>query len=316
MKPSILVITFFLTAQVFGQPVQKIQQLLKDKEFAPLNSYITKPQKSNVDFGWETLRTIVEEYHEGIIKIEESIPANDGTGGSFINNYRVYLLANKDKVFYFKFIKTVYKNTGSDNLEKKEETIDSLTDKTEYALFENSFRQTYGDTLNHNDLFLTSIVYGGHCGIAGTNPEYMEQLNFLLLKNDIAEIRQWLKSANAEKQLYALRGYRILVNQGYTMTDEEKKIIEVVEQKKGTVSTCSGCIFMNETFQNVVSEINSIPTEYLNTEKTSSSYPTFEKKTNSTKNNLSNWGVFALGVASIATLVYFIRRTKKGGVQK
>lgn len=315
MKLSTLFITLFLTAQVVGQPIEKIKQLLKDKEFVPLNNYITNPQKSNVHLSWETLRSIVEEYQEGIIKIEEYVPANDGTGGSIINNYRVYLLANKDKVFYHKFIKTVLKNTGSENWEKNVETIDSLTDKTEYASFESSFKQTYGDTLNPNDLFLTTIVYGGHCGMAGSNPEYMEQLNFLLLNNEVTEIRKWLKSANAEKQLYAIRGYRILVNQGYVTTDEEKRVIAVVEQKKGTVSTCSGCLFMDETFQEVVSEINSIPIEYLKPEQTNLSYPTFKKKSNSKKKSFSNWGLFAVGVTSIATIGYFIRRTKKAVVK-
>jgi len=315
MKLSTLFIALLLTAQVVGQPVQKIKQLLKEKNFAPLNSYIDKSQKSNVDFSWETLRTIVGDYQEGIIKIEESVPANDGTGGSRINNYRVYLLANKDKVFYYKVIKTVYKNKGSEQWEKNEETIDSLKDNTGYVSFENSFRQTYGDTLNHYDLFLTSIVYGSHCGVAGVNPEYMEQLNSLLQDDNVNIIRQWLKSANAEKQLYAIKGYRILVNQGYTLTDEEKRIISIVEQKNGTVSTCSGCSYMEETFQNVVSEINSIPTEYLKPEKTGSTYKVLKKKNKSTKDNLLNWGLFALGIVSLATVGYFIRRTKKGGVQ-
>ena len=316
MKLSTLFIALFLTAKVVGQPVQIIKQLLKDKNFVPLNSYIDKPQKSNVDFSWETLRTIVGDYQEGIIKIEESVPANDGTGGSRINNYRAYLLADKDKIFYYKLIKTVYKSKESDQWEKSEETIDSLKDIIEYVSFQNSFRQTYGDTLNHYDLFLTSIVYGSHCGIAGVNPEYMEELNLLLQEDNVDMIRQWLKSANAEKQLYAIKGYRILGNQGYTLTDEEKRIISIVEQKKGTVSTCSGCMFMDETIQNVVSEINSIPTEYLKPEKTNTSYPVFKKKTKSTKNNLSIWGLFALGIVSIATVGYFIRRTKKGGVQQ
>lgn len=262
MKLTTLIITFFLTAQVIAQPVQKIKQLLKYKKFVPLNSYIDKPQKSNVNFGWETLRTIVGDYQEGIIKIEENVPANDGTGGN-INNYRVYLLADKNKIFYYKFIKIVYKNKGSEQWEKNEETIDSLKDNTEYSSFGNSFRQTYGDTLNHYDLFLTSIVYGSHCGFAGVNPEFMEQLNLLLLDKNVVLIRQWLKSANAEKQLYALKGYRILVNRGYNLTGEEKRIISIVEQKKGTVYTCSGCLYMHETFQDVVSKINSIPTEYL-----------------------------------------------------
>src|SRR5437868_1362212 len=106
MKLSTLIITFFLATQVIGQPVQKIRQLLKERKFIPLNAYIDKPQNSNVNFRWGTLRTIVGDYQEGIVKIEENMPANDGTGGS-INNYRVYLLGDKKNIFYYKFIKTV-----------------------------------------------------------------------------------------------------------------------------------------------------------------------------------------------------------------
>lgn len=314
MKLTTLVATFFLTAQVIAQPVQKIKQLLKDKKFVPLNSYIDKPQKSNVNFGWETLRTIVGDYQEGIIKIEEYIPAKDGTGGNFINNYRVYLLADKNKIFYYKLDKTAYKNKGSEQWEKNDETIDSLKDKTEYSLFENSFRQTYGDTLNHCDLFLTSIVYGSHCGFAGVNPEFMKQLNLLLLDKNVDLIRQWLKSANAEKQLYALKGYRILVNQGYNLKDEEKTIISIVEQKKGTVYTCSGCLYMHETFQDVVSKINSIPTEYLKPEKPNSADVILIKNKIKVEKKSSYWWGLIFGIIAVLAILYLIRRTKKGGV--
>lgn len=314
MKLSTLFITLFLTTQVVGQPVLKIKQLLKDKNFVPLNSYIDKPQKSNVDFNWETLRTIVGDYQEGIIKIEENVPANDGTGGNFINNYRIYLLADKKKIFYYKFIKTVYKNKGSEQWVKNEETIDSLKDNTEYFSFEKFFRQTYGDTLNHYDLFLTSIVYGSHCGIAGVEPEYMKQLNLILQDENIDVIRKWLKSANAEKQLYAIKGYRILVNQGYNLTHEEKRIISIVEQKTGMVSTCNGCMYMNETFQNVVSEINSITTKYLKPERLSSLNVIFKKKKNQIAKTSSYWWVSIFGIAAVLAILYFIRRTKKSGV--
>lgn len=312
MKLSTFFIALFLTTQALGQPVEKIKLLLKDKDFVALNSYINKPPKSNVNFGWELLRTIVGNYQEGIIKIEENVPADSDTHGNIINNYRVYLLASEEKIFFYKFIKVIYKSKKSAESEKHEETIDVLTDTTEYTSFENLFRQSYGDTLNHNDLFLTSIVYGGHCGIAGTTPEYMEQLNFLLLNNKVDEIRKWLKSANAAKQLYAIRGYRILVNQGYNMTDEEKRIIEVVEQKKGTVSTCSGCIYMDESFQNVVAEINSIPTEYLKAEKTSSAYLSVMNKSD---NNKNNWELFTLGIMLLAAAIFLIWRTKRGGIK-
>lgn len=315
MKLTTLIITFFLTAQVIAQPVQKIEQLLKDKNLVPLNSYIDKPQKSNVDFSWETLRTIVGDYQEGIIKIEEMLPANDGTGGNLIINYRVYLLADKNKIFYYKFIKTTFKNKGSEQWEENNETIDSLKDNTEYSSFENSFSQTYGDTLNHNDLFLTSIVYGSHCGFAGVNPEYMEQLNLLLHNKNVDAIRQWLKSANAEKQLYALKGYRILVNQDYDLTDEEERIISIVEQKKGRVFTCSGCVYIQETFQDVVSEINSIPTEYLVPESPNSSNVSSKENKIKFEKMSSYWWGSILGVVAVLAILYFIRRAKKGGVQ-
>lgn len=315
MKLSALLIALFLTAHVVAQPVQKIKQLLKDKDFVALNSYINKPQKSNVDFGWETLRTIVDDFQEGIIKIEENVPANDGTGGSFINNYRVYLLADKNKIFYYRFIKTVYKNKGAEQWERNEETIDSLKDNTAYFSFERSFKQTYGDTLNHDDLFLTSIVYGSHCGFAGVDPEYMAQLNLVLQNENIDVIRQWLKSANAEKQLYAIKGYRILVHQGYDLTVEEKRIISIVEQKKGTVSTCSGCIYMEETFQNVVSEINSIPTQQLKPERPGSSNVVFKKKKSQAAKTLPYWWISVFGIAAVIAILYFIRRMKKAGVQ-
>jgi hypothetical protein len=314
MKLSTLFIALFLTAQVVGQPVQKIKLLLKDKNFVALNSYIDKPQKSNVVFGWETLRTIVGDYQEGIIKMEESLPSEDGTGGSFINNYRVYLLTDKKKIFYYKFIKTVYVNKGSEQWEKNEEIIDSLKDDKEYFSFENSFKKTYGDTLNHYDLFITSIVYGSHCGFAGVNPEYMEKLNLLLQNENIQDIRQWLKSANAEKQLYAIKGYRILVNQGYKLTDQEKRIISIVEKKKGMVSTCSGCDYMDDTFQNVVSEINSIPSQYLNPESPDSSNVILKMKKSQVAKTSSYWKVSIFGIAAVLAFLYLIQKRKKSGV--
>ena len=304
-----------MTTQVVGQPVLKIKQLLKDRNFVALNSYINKPQKSNVDFGWEILRTIVGDYQEGIIKIEENIPANDGTGGNRINNFSVYLLTTKDKIFYYKFNKTVYKKKDDVEWKPNEETIDSLSDNSEYLALKNLFKQTYGDTLISYDLFLTSVIYGSHCGIAGENPEYMEQLNLLLQDNNVDIIRQWLKSANAEKQLYALKGYRILVNQGYKLTEEEKRIISVVRQKKGSVSTCSGCIYMNITFQDVVSEIDVIPSEYLKPEKTSSTSMILKKKKSKTVNTSLYWWTCVFGIAAALLTLYFVRRMKKGGVQ-
>ncbi len=312
MKLTTIFISLFLTVQVIAQPIEKIKQHLKNKNFSALNNYINNTPKSNVNFSWELQRTIVGDYTEGIIKIEEKLPSNNGTGGNFINNYSVYILTTKDKIFYYRFTKSIYKYKNPEHSEHNEETIDSLRDDIEYSSFENAFRQVYNNNIDHNDLFLTSIVYGSLCGIAGINPEYMEQLNLLVEEENIDGVRRWLKSANAEKQLYALNGYRILVNQGYNLTDEEKRIILIVEQKKGAVSTCSGCLYMNKTFQDVVSEINSIPTEYLKPNKSGSSYQFLKKEKNRDKNNLPYWWLIALSIVTLAAGCYFIWRTNKG----
>lgn len=308
MKCIIVFIALFLTTQAIGQSVLEIKQLLKDKNFPALKTYINTPQKSNVDVSWETLRTIVGDYWEGVVTIQENIPANDGTGGNIINNYIVNLLATDKKIFYYTLTNTFYKNKGSDKWEKNIDTVDSLFDKREYESFKNLFKQIYNDTLNGQDLFVTYIVYGGNCGIAATDSEYMEKMKQLLQDENVTEIRQWLKSPNAEKQLYAIRGYRTLVNQGYKITDEEKHIIEVIQQKKGTISTCSGCLYSSQTIEQTIVEINDIPPEYLNPGPLISSS---KNKKNRAPNSIPGWTLLILGISLSIAAGYYIRKRKR-----
>jgi hypothetical protein len=310
MKIWVLFIAFFLTAHAVGQPMQKVKQLLKEKRFIPFNKYVENPPKSNVAISWEILRTIVGDYQEGVVKIEENVPSNDGTGGNFINNYRIYLLSTNDEIFYYKFIETQYKSKGGDQWEQTEKVIDTVKQNNLYISFEELFRQTYGDILNQKDLFFTSIVYGDHCGFAGVDSEYMEQLNLLLQRNKINVIRQWLGSANAEKQLYALRGYRVLTNQGYSISDTENKLIAIVTKKRGGVSTCSGCNYMKRPFQDVVSEIYSMPIEHLKSGKFESSNFIFAKKKPIKSRFSTFWVLGLLGIISFIFILYFKLRRK------
>ena len=68
---------------------------------------------------------------------------------------------------------------------------------------------TYNDKVNPKELFLTSIVYGASCGIAGTPPEYQDKLMVLLRAKDYKTLLSWLRSPNTEKQLYALIGLKL-----------------------------------------------------------------------------------------------------------
>jgi hypothetical protein len=90
----------------------------------------------------------------------------------------------------------------------------------------------YNSKLNPNELFVTSIVYGGACGVAGTPPEYQQKLDGLLLKKDKKTLLTWLKSPNTEKQLNAVSCFKIFQENGYQLTDEETRIINLVKEKK------------------------------------------------------------------------------------
>lgn len=230
--------------------------MLTERRFQQFKSYVDTAPKSNVDFLWETLREVVPGHWEGVVKIEEFKNANDERGGNKIYNYCIDFLATEQNIFFYRFNQIKNKKVGKDKWEPYDTTLNTFTDEGEYTAFHNSFSKTYNDKLNPVELFVTSIVYGAACGIAGTPPEYQQKLAALLREKDDKALLTWLKSPNTEKQLYAVIGFKTLEENGYTLTEEEKRIINVVKQKQGTVNTCSGCIFSLDTIKNIVANIN------------------------------------------------------------
>jgi hypothetical protein len=72
---------------------------------------------------------------------------------------------------------------------------------------------------------------------------------------------------------------------------------------------------MNRTFQDLVSEINSIPTKYLKAEKTNFSNTTLRNKKNQAAMGSFYWWLSITGVAALSGILYFIRRIKKAVIQ-
>lgn len=79
--------------------------MLKDRNFQSFKPYIdsgySNPPKNNVTAKWETLREVLPDYKEGIVKIEENTPASDGTGGNRIYTYHINLLTDGKDIFYY-----------------------------------------------------------------------------------------------------------------------------------------------------------------------------------------------------------------------
>lgn len=305
MKFFSIFIAIILTFQSHGQTMSDIKRLLQEKNFQSFKPYVdsgySNPPKSNVTARWELLREVMPGYQEGVVEIEENTPAKDGTGGNRINTYHINLLTNGKGIFYYEFKIKEYKKIDDDNWESYYSSLDSFNAINVYTGFENIFRQTYGVNLVKDDLFQT-IVYGGGCGIAGTPTEYQEILDSYLRNNDINSIHRWLKSANTEKQLYALQGLKILQKKGHTQTSDDKRIIKLIKQKEGTVNTCAGCIYSSETIKNVIAEIDSWQGDYYISQK----------------RPIKNKNIVYIGLASILlfTLLFFYlkRKTRKGNL--
>ena len=263
MKLLLIVITLFLALQTKAQPIPEINRLLKHKDFGALKSFIDNQPGNNVPIQWVSLRDIMPGYQEGVVKIEEMTPATDSKHGNRMDYYYVNLLVAQNAIFYYSFDSTRYEKGPDAEWTSRRMPMSTYSDDKQNTGFENAFRQVYGDTLNHSMLFQTSIVYGSGCGFVGVDPEPMQQMNDLLISKDVNAIKKWLQSPNAEIQLYALWGYKVLIHQGYTPTAEESRLIALVKLKQGSVSTCGGCTYMDRDFQDIVVEIESTPTKYL-----------------------------------------------------
>jgi hypothetical protein len=247
-----------LSMQVVGQPLFDINQFLKNREFQGFKNYIDSAPRSNVKLRWEIIRELLPDIWEGVVKIEESRNANDGTGGSILLNYRIKLLAAENEIFYYDYSQTKYfKNTNND-WKSYDTTLTEFKDSIKYEDFKSTFSSVYGLPIASNDLFETSIVFGYGCGIGGTAPEYYQKMEGFIRNRDKLSIYRWLRSANSEKQLYAVLGIRTLGRWRYSITDEDKLIIEIIKSKKGFVNTCSGCFYSNSSFQDVISEMDSL----------------------------------------------------------
>lgn len=254
MKVLLLILSLFLATETTGQSVEKIRSLLKEKDFASFKYFVDNPPKTNVEIKWERLRDIIPGYQEGIVRITE-YPLTGRDTGYTIYNYSVKFLATEKSVFYYVFQKAYGREIRENKWKMFYSLIDSFSNQSEYNNFLTAFSDTYNTGLIEKDLFDNSIVYGGGCGLAGVPTEYQQKLDSLLKNKDIASIRSWLRSANSEKQLFAIQGLMRLEDSGIHLKPEDKTIIDLISKKDGMVYICSGCIMTSDSIQNVVNRI-------------------------------------------------------------
>jgi hypothetical protein len=77
------------------------------------------------------------------------------------------------------------------------------------------------------------------------------KLEHFVEKKDRTSLLKWLQSTNVETQLYAVEGFYKLKKAGYQIKESELHYIRNVLKKKGTVRTCTGCLYGRNEIQKI-----------------------------------------------------------------
>jgi hypothetical protein len=233
------------TIYSFAQIEKQADEILRYKDFTRFEKFADSLNtlKGNVRSHWEYKRELVKGYWEGVLYFERSAENKANKGTYSVNSFRVNIIATDSTIIYFDLLEVKSKKVSN---EWVPDYVSSDTYKNDnlFTDLNTAFKKTFRAELNFSELFNLTIVYSdGGCGYGGRLRKEKMQIDELVLNNDRLGLQKWLSSSNTETQLYAVDGFYHLQKNGALLTPVELEMINAVQQKKGTVQTCSGCSF-------------------------------------------------------------------------
>jgi len=232
-----ILISFFLIRANLGQVQYDVKKVLETKNFVTFKEFADNlsDKEKGINSYWIYFRDLTTDFKEGVFFFEKSTPHRDNPSISSVDFFRVNLIVNEKSIVYYELRKT-----GID-LKSYYDPIEKYKDDEAFSNLKNSFKSLFHSDLNKDELFVTGFVYGEHCGFSGKNPIGRQQIEEWVANKNKVQLLNWLKSANTEKQVYAIDGLYQLKRVGIPLTDEELEIIKFVINKNGTMYVCSGC---------------------------------------------------------------------------
>ncbi len=246
MRRIIFISTLLIsTINLLGQIENEVTASLKTLDFSKFLATIDSLKNTENSNFYKThyFRDIVDNYQEGLWRIDHKKPYDTISNSFTISNYKIKILNYKGKIFYFEFSKKVGQKVKR-KWEYYFQTITTYRDSLIYDSLKNRFFSVFGLQLNEKELFMENIFYGTFCGHRASSelPERSIIESYVLTK-DKESILKLAKSPNTEKQIFAVDGLMQLKEKGVTLSDSELTIIKVILGKTGTIQTCSGCLF-------------------------------------------------------------------------
>ncbi|UOX32675.1 hypothetical protein LXD69_11535 [Flavobacterium sediminilitoris] len=254
----VIIISLVLISNLFFQKKEDIKSILSAKELSKFENFIKQKFEEDVFNGhWKYLRDITYEYKEGIFEFKQYIKDNKGRNTTSYEVFQVKIIASGNQIIFYEFSvqknkKVKYEWKDSFSWEPYYVSIEKFKNDEEYKKIKNNFKKIFGSDLNESELFMADIVYGGSCGAGAMYSSERMQLNSFVDKKDKISILKWLKSTNAEKQIYAVEGLLKLKKMGIVLNKTELGIIKYITHKKGTIKVCNGCIYSSKELSEVI----------------------------------------------------------------
>ncbi|GAB2819329.1 hypothetical protein [Ferruginibacter profundus] len=258
MKVLVTITFLILTLRASGQSLQKIKQLLANKDFIAFKTYIDAASKkyTRVDPNsktraiWELKRDLTTTFQECIIDADESFASETEPNISTVQRYRINVLATSKKIIYYDFAEKESNGPSWDDFTLN--ITESFCNDILFADLKRDFFNTYSDSINQKELFNNSNVYGSACSIAGQKPEMREENDVIVENKNVQLLTKWLKSTNTERQVYGIDGLYQLKKKGYQLTAEQARLITIIKNKKGNLNICRGCIYSSDKISSIV----------------------------------------------------------------
>lgn len=254
---AFLLLVILWTGNIRAQIQDDVLQVLKSGNFTAFKQFsdsLTNREKGIRSY-WELLRDLTPDFQEAVFIVQKSVRDKHDPNVSSTSLFKVKMIVTKTQIVSCEFSEQKYRKVA-DQWEAYEETIARFEDTLLIEELNDSFRTLFHTELNAQDLFSTELVYGEHCGFAGTYPEGRYEIVQFVKNGNREELLKWLKSPNSEKQVYAVDGLFQLYKQGTKPTQEERDIIAFVRHKNGRIQVCHGCMHTKDDIKTVLAKFN------------------------------------------------------------
>lgn len=252
VKPTLIILFFWNISNLFGQDHKEINDILKiliTKDFVEFKKHADSLSKIHIGHRaeWKSLRDLSDEFQEAVFIFEEKVPEINDPSLLKTYSFRINIISSSSKIIYYNLSEQKYNKHNFFWV-----TIDSYKNDTSFEHLKLTFKNIFKSDLYEKDLFVIDFIYGSNCGLERENPKGRIQIDKWVKQKNKNALLKWLKSANTEKQVYAIDG---LYQMKSKLRDEEIKIVKFICSKKGKMYVCNGCVHSRQLISYVTNKI-------------------------------------------------------------